>query len=247
MNIFKPRTKDRICFVHVPKCGGQSVKTGLEKAFNSRLETVRIKAAPSLKGALVHDQNGKINLHAYRENVLRYFLSDEQVGLVMGHYPCRKNTLDFFEEEWKFVTILRNPIDRFISHFLYNTHKDSEHFKQDQALDDFLKTSRAAASGEMYVRYFSEFPDISLEQGILDATANLDRFALVGVLEKLGDWERDFHTIFGSRLRIGRVNSSPAGAKLAKKEITEEQLAKIAALCEPSMHVYEHILNSRQS
>ncbi len=247
MNIFKPRTKDRICFVHVPKCGGQSIKSGIQSVFNSPLESVRIKAAPSLRGALVPDQNSKNNLHAYRENVLRYFLSDAQVGLVMGHYPCRKSTLDFFGEEWKFVTILRNPIDRFISHFLYNTHKDSEHFKQDQALDDFLKTSRAAASGEMYVRYFSEFPDIPLEQGIRDASANLDRFALVGVLDKLEEWERDYQAIFGGRLRIGRVNSSPAGAKLAKKEITEEQLAKIAALCEPSMHVYKHILNSRQS
>lgn len=243
MNLFKPRTRDRICFVHVPKCGGQSVKSGIQRAFNSPLDVVRIKAAPSHKGASVGDQT---NLHAYREDLLRYFLSDSEVGLVMGHYPCRKDTLDFFKDEWKFVTILRNPVDRFISHFLYNTHKSSEHFKQDQALDDFLKTSRAAALGELYVRYFSEYPNISMEEGIKEATNNLDRFALVGVLEKLEDWKTAYQNIFGGKLSIGKSNSSPSGAQFAKKDITASQLATIAELCEPSMQVYNYILSSKE-
>lgn len=242
MNIFRPTTKDKICFVHVPKCGGQSIKSAIGGNYNSRLATVRMKAAPSLNGSLVEGRNHQ-KLNAYREDILRYFLSDPSLGLVMGHYPCRRETLSFFSAEWKFVTILRNPVDRFISHYLYNTFKKSEHFQQDQPLDEFLETPRAEASGQMYVRYFSHFPNEgSLTEGIDVAKQVLDDFSLVGTLENLDDWKVDYQCQFGGKLKIGRTNSSPSGAKRAKNEITKDQMDRIQLLCKSSMEVYSHVL-----
>jgi len=58
-----------------------------------------------------------------REVYLSFHLADHQNIFGSGHGYCRPSVVGAFKEEWAFVIVLRNPIDRWISRYVYNTYK----------------------------------------------------------------------------------------------------------------------------
>ena len=60
-----------------------------------------------------------------RETVLIYKLAERRVKFISGHIVCRPKTRSKFEQEWRFVTVLRDPVKRWVSEFVYNTVRDS--------------------------------------------------------------------------------------------------------------------------
>ena len=76
-------------------------------------------------------------------------------------------------------------------------------------LEEFLDTDKARSIGNTYVRqvlWLREDLDFSAEDAAQMAIKSLDEFDLVGILEDLPRFSKDFSERFSTRLRIRHAN-----------------------------------------
>lgn len=116
----------RCCFVHMPKCGGTSVRLALEKLLGRDSLRLDYGGVPGANEISRHQQ-----LLDYVENPQ----SLESGCCVYGHFRPVKylGALGKLTDDILVVTILREPIDRLVSHYRYLL-----------ALNDFSNSMRAA-------------------------------------------------------------------------------------------------------
>lgn len=221
-----------ICFVHMPKCGGESMHDALRRPFAlyhqpvHRLNIGHVARAAELAGRDMID---------LCRDLLLFQLASQKKGYIGGHYAFSASAWTEFHGHWKFITVLRDPVKRWFSHYFYNRYKaHSELDRITEELEQFIETERAVIYGSMYVRHLSASGEVA------EALANLDRFDLVGTLERLPDFAERFQRMFGTPLSVGRRNENPLGAERQREMITPELRARVEELCEPDMRVYEH-------
>ena len=58
-------------------------------------------------------------LFDYRSQVAANYLF-KNYPIVSGHFHINKNIIHSYKEKYNFITILRDPVERFISHYKYN-------------------------------------------------------------------------------------------------------------------------------
>jgi hypothetical protein len=220
-----------ICFVHMPKCGGESVHDALRPRFVAYYQpTYRLNIGHVARAA---DLAGRDMIDLCRD-LLLFQLASQKKGYIGGHYAFSATAWREFHESWKFITVLRDPVKRWFSHYFYNRYKThSELDRITEELEEFVETERAVIYGRMYVRHLSESGEVE------EALANLDRFDLVGILERLPDFAEQFQRMFGTPLSLGHRNENPLGAERQREMITPAVRARVEELCEPDMRVYE--------
>ena len=104
--------KSRSCFVHMPKCGGTSVRLALEKLLGAGRVCFDYGGSPGISEVERHRQ-----LLEYVEKPV--FL--ESGSCVYGHFRPVKYLGDLGPSTADILlfTILREPIDRLVSHYRY--------------------------------------------------------------------------------------------------------------------------------
>lgn len=205
------------------------------------VEAFNIDLYASQKTSRIFSQNRM----KVREYILSYMLSIQQCYFGTGHVCCRPKLVDAFENKWDFVTLLRNPIDRWISEYVYNTYKNNDWEKNSLPIDDFLLTKKARDTGISFIRYFSSMPSDYVgdcNDFVDEAVGNLERFSVVGIVENLDNWCISFEERFNKTISIPLGNISPNVH--AKNEIRSNDLImqKIEMLCEPDIRVYQRIV-----
>ena len=244
---------ERVCFLHVPKCAGRSIRTALADALSvpdaPEPQWVRIRAKSSATAAELLGQD----LFGLRDSLLAYSLAHRTARFVSGHFRFVPRVFDAFSRDWFFVTLLREPVDRFISEYYFNRYKSSDHFRIQEDLAVFVRTERGREMGEKYVRLFAG-PAFAHAGGddpgaIAQAAANLGRFQIVGLFEDLPGFVRWLESDLGVRLSLRHLNHSPRPAGILEKELTTELIEEIRVLCAPSQAVYAQAcsLNSARS
>ena len=148
-----------------------------------------------------------------------------------------------FKGSYKFITVLREPVSRFVSNFDWSYRKEGDHGRIDLPLAEFLESDRATRFGAMYVQYFAGLPwaaDVRSPAAVAAAIRNLENFDVIGKLQDLPRFERDVQAALGVRLRIGHENRSgtAAGSRLAGLDPALRK--KVEALCEPDLAVWRH-------
>jgi hypothetical protein len=138
---------------------------------------------------------------------------------VVGHFHFSNNAFERYRDSWQFVTVLRNPIERWLSHYSYNLNSSSK-YSIEMPLAEVVETNRARNFGRAYVDEVTD--DIDKEQLGLDALidtaiARFKSFALVGAVEKTPDFAQRFDQKFGYRLDIKRLNETPASKRVAAR------------------------------
>jgi hypothetical protein len=170
----------------------------------------------------------------FREYVLLYSLASGY-SFISGHVLFSEYAYTYFRQDgYNFITMVRDPIQRFISQYKFSL---SDRY----SLDEYLELPDARQQGNVLVRYFSGLPRNTewTENSLLAmALENIAKFDMIAILEHLERFQEEFHKRFSVRLTIPHANKG----QTPPIKITSEQQAKIVTLCEPDTTLYQDIL-----
>lgn len=249
-NVVRP-FRARIFFQHIPKCGGTSVGRAVRAQYHrfdfragrsvSQLDVEAANRAATLRGGGSPTWNladDRVLLKA-REDLLLYELGRGMNFYVGGHFPFSEAAYEEFGGAYAFLTMLRNPVDRWISSYLHRRRNPNPKFRVESAPEAYLESDFGRSQGRELVKYLGGGPAADGEspaEGVDRAKRNLHRYAVVGVLERLDRFAADFRERFGRSLPVGHLNRGPAppdpgifGPALRRR---------IEAVCQPDLEVY---------
>lgn len=248
------RPNCRLFYMHIPKCGGTSIANAIRNSYlslNPENDQTLFHLDPyaAHEGALLsqHDPLG------YYRYLLRYYLGCPDYQYVYGHFSFDEVAYDAYHDDFNFVTLLRDPVKKWLSLYFFNRHKEGDFFKVEEDLEAFLDTPMAVGYGCDYIMQFAgnyacePYPHESYcyerytTQAAIDhAIGNLCKFDLVGVLEELDQFTTRFQQQYGAKLAITHKNRNPLGKGRQQEQISEEMLAKIRKLCQPNLAFYDY-------
>lgn len=246
------RIKARLVFLHLPKCAGQALDASIQQHYH-RSSVMHINSRASFQTAV---QRGQLHegtagqfdeVLRFREELLVYFMN-HQFPYISGHMSFNPVLYQPFLRQYGFLTLLRNPVDRWISQYFFDRHKGhSEHFRITEELEPFLRSERGRMMGQIYVRMLGGLKvdgGYDTEAAIRRAQEHLHAFELVGCLEELDDFLQRFEQHFDVRLRLRRKNRNPKSQADIRKRISPEIHVAIEELCRPDMEVYRYALDT---
>jgi hypothetical protein len=234
----------KILYCHVPKCAGGAVADALSdsvyagqaiRKFGINLEATR-RTAKLLS----------MDTMRAREVLLSYNLSMKHNYFGSGHFYCRPNMVSEYMGEWNFVTLLRNPVDRWISEFVYNTYKTSERARNTMPLEEYVESNKGKNNAETFLRYFSSMPadyEGDKKMYIDEAVENLSRFSVVGTIERLDHWRGLCESFFGTKMNIPVKNESPNQNAANNIRSNQQVMSKIEQLCGEDMQIYHRAVD----
>ncbi len=263
-----PYTGQKIAFIHIAKCGGSSVDFALRTALASPGQP-RIDRPATIASSMA-TFNGEINNlkdnckfsehHAeHLHKILGYYL-EQNWQYISGHVTINKELIERFKEEYAFITILRDPVKRFISNYTFNklTNKKAIMLPNSLNTDNVIQEAKEilnskrgwqmANSPTMYLtgRYPTDAADAQTMQS--EVASNLAQFKVVGFLDNLDKFASDCQKLTGRNINIGQRNTteklnSPEEQKvkgLLKEFFNDKETkALVNKLCQFEMENYK--------
>jgi hypothetical protein len=183
------------------------------------------------------------------EYLLLYFMSKPGVKYISGHIPFSEIAHRRFGNRFAFVTILRDPVERWISEYSFNRFKNSTHQKHtaNMDIDAYLESARGKAQGGQYVLFLGgriNGGDYSSKGALKRAVENLQKFAVIGCVEDLEGFAWRFYERFGVKLEIGTRNVNPGPADWKTQTITANVRRQIENICERDSEIYHCLQQS---
>jgi hypothetical protein len=231
--------------LHIPKTGGTSAIHALKKKYPFNF--FKIEAGSSLRAAerkFGDHYDSFDQCYDLRESVALYAM-EAGYKCIAGHVPYSSQVFENPTNNYLLMTILRNPVQRFISKYLYNYHKSSEHCKLEMEFPDYLESEVGKQSGREYLRYLSGYSVEKNEKTDDDlvkiSKENLKKIDLVGILEELEDFKSRFYQKTGMEIRIPHKNKT--------KHFTEEQTfdkattKRVQEICKCDIELYNFAIH----
>ncbi len=245
LRFVQPRMTKHIFYLHLPKCGGTAIDNAIRSCYRTS-EIGHLNDAACVKAA---ELSGRY-LDDYRRDLLLYYLLQQNIKYLSGHFAYSKRAYDECGWRWHFVTVLRHPIDRWFSHYFYNRYKNGdERFRITEDLSTFVESKRAFMLGQLYVRNLTEGADrpdqhtVDTSKAVATAIKVLEGFTLVGCLEHLDIMCRQFKQLFGVRLIISKSNINPVHKAQQQQQISDIIRSRVEEICKPDLEVYKYAMS----
>lgn len=236
----------RVVFHHVPKCGGTSVGRALRKRYLLSEATVdpesSFRAYQAFTGS-ADRESLLVDILDFREQMLLYLMYQD-VRCVSAHVRFSDVAYARFKDRYRFITILREPISRFISHYHWNSRMTDDHGHFDLPFEEFLETGRALRYGAMYVEYFSGLPkeaDIRSQEAVDAAVENLGKFDVIGYLDNLQAFQAAIKDVLSVRIRIGHENRLRKNEQTGSTVMTPAIRARVKEICAPDTEIWQRV------
>lgn len=237
----------RVVFHHVPKCGGTSVGRALRKRYLLSQATVQPEASFRALEAFTGSKDREallVDVLDLREQMLLYHMF-EDVHCISAHVRFSLAAHEQFASKYRFITILREPVSRFLSHYNWSYGKPHAHARIEEPILEFLETKRAKRLGATYVEFFCGLPksaDIRAPDAVEAAVRNIGKFDVVGRLDNLPDFESDIEEMLGMRLRVGHENRAIRRTDTSKVLEDHDLRAAVLEICAPDIAVWNRVI-----
>jgi len=172
-----------------------------------------------------------------RSTLLAYTLAQPANRLVAGHFLLTKSIISANAENWQFITTLRNPIDRWLSHYNFNRERPGQKYYIDEPIEEFMESERGQRLGTIMVEYFSGgalSAGDSIDEAFGKALENLRQFTIVGSVEALPVFQSRLESLLGVSIKIGHSNRGP------RKSFNDQDIRdKLKRICKPDLELYD--------
>jgi len=151
--------------------------------------------------------------YEFRRELLAYTAKKGDSPLISGHYPFNDKLYNDQKEQWNFVTLLRNPVERWYSEYFWNRYKDHDYAKTDLPIGQYMETAAGKASARSFVNFYAGTQNPTATptpEEIQQACDTLAKMTVIGCLEHLGRFQSDMKIAFGRKPLFMNRNSSPA-------------------------------------
>lgn len=245
------RSKNKIVFCHIPKCGGMSIVAGLAYTYYPWRLVRHGKAGfpahlNSHAASVAADELG-LERYQYRRGLLHYHLAAEDSPLISGHYPFCADAARRYPD-WSFVTLMRDPYARWLSEYYWNRYKDHDYARTALGMEEYLETEQGQSNTRSYINFLTHAPAPSAPPShdeCKQALENLNSFKVLGVLEHLERFRDDMKKSFGRKPYFLKRNRTPASKENYKKPDTDSAFyKKLTSMLEPDMEVYNAVLRN---
>ena len=181
-----------------------------------------------------------------RRTLIAYELAKQgDHRFISGHWPVDQAMLKKNAENWSFMTILRDPVDRWLSNYFFNRHRqqDRDHFGTSLDLEAYLETSDAIENGKLYLAFANggHFPDGDPTKAMADAISVYKQFHLIGILDDLDAFLDEFESRWHIRPQMEQNNASPASRSVRDAALSQSVLQRIEDICAPDRAIYAAI------
>ncbi|MEM9421212.1 MAG: sulfotransferase family 2 domain-containing protein [Pseudomonadota bacterium] len=241
---FGPRWKERICFLHLPKCAGNSLIRALHAAcpLHRRASWITVRetraaiAAQSGDAPDDYHEDGPFAqaLFDYRLEILSHHLKRKH-QVISGHFLYPYTLSQPVLSEFSWITIVRDPVERMISHY----REEARSGFTNAPFTDYLKTDLAYQHSNVLTRYLSGSARMVPEDelgAVAKAKEHLHRFALIGDLNDMQTFTARLEQLIGRTLDL--QHERPAAYPMP--ELTTEIEERVHLMCKSDIEVYTH-------
>ena len=180
------------------------------------------------------------------EYLLLYFMGQDKVKFITGHVPFSGIAYRQYHHQFSFITILRDPVSRWLSEYTFNKFKKSMHRKETANVDieEYINLEVGEEQGRQYVLFLGgrlNSKEYSSKTALARAIDNLRKFSVIGCVEDMQDFIDRYYEHFGMKLNIEYKNTNPRPKKWEEQNITDDIRNKIENICERDCEIYYHL------
>lgn len=230
-----------VVFHHVPKCGGTSVGRALR--FRYIVSQATVHPIHSFRAVEAYfpstDRDGLLcAMREFRQQMLIYHMAG-RIRCISAHVPFSPAAHNFGAPGYRFVTILRDPVQRFVSHYFHSLNRN-DYSRISVPFEEFVKSDQARRFGSVYSEYLCGLraTNFSSDETIEAAIENLGKFDAIGFLDELPKFEEKLSSLLGVRLRIKHENAGKSGNGFHNK-LPPNLYESVIEICAPDIRIYE--------